>query len=362
MKKTLFVLTLLMSQQTISFSQCTTCTQTLSTTQTTAITLNPGDKLCITSTGQMNSTLYINGGEVCNEGTINGFIDMTDGAFTNLGQITSGMNISVDKGTFTNFGTIQAAQLSFNGGDLTLLNYGSITGNNFQLLQQTSGALVTFNNSGSLDVTSYMSDSTITNNYGSITTTGQLNNNNYASFYNFGNVQVGANYTNSGYFYTECMIPVGGLWANNVGGIIEGPMSGCGGFSADLSTSNYGSFGMDGSNLDMCDSSNPGSFNFNTGSIGTNVTYCSCTNICINTNDISENGNENQLEIFPNPVLNELNIQNSEAYLNSNYAIFNSIGEIVMDGKISSSSISTSTLTKGVYLLRIDNRTIKFVK
>lgn len=264
----------------VNAQNCNNCTQTLTTTSVTPIYVNPGETLCIYSSGQLDATLYIWGGEVCNEGIINGMIDMTDGALINNGQITSGMNISVDKGVFINNGSIQANNISMNGGDLTATNNGTINGTNFQLIQQTTGTINQFTNYGDLNISSFLSDSTDFFNYGSVITTGQLMNSNDASFYNYGAVSVGANYTNKGYFYTECMIPVGGLWANNIPGIISGPMSGCGGFSADLSTSNFSDFGMDGSYLDMCDSSNPGSFNFNSGSIGPNVTYCSCTALC----------------------------------------------------------------------------------
>lgn len=352
---TLFTLLLCFAIAPAVYSQtCNDCTLTLSTTQSTPIYVNANEKLCITSTGSLNSTLYVMGGEVCNNGVINGIIDMTDGIFTNYGEVLSGMNISVDKGVFINQNIIQAAQLSFNGNSLTVENHGGITANNFQMIQQGSGSMVSMTNNGSLGIASYQADSTLFTNNGSLTTTGQFSNNNGASFINNGSLDVGANFTNQAYFYTSCMIPVGGLWANNSPGVIEGPMSGCGGFSANLSTSNFSDFGMDGSNLDMCDSSNPGSFNFNPGNIGPQVTFCACQTNCFQTVATEKMVAQNPILVYPNPTSNFIQISAPSRF--QHITLRDITGKIVFSKSESStlSSINLSGIAPGMYFLQAD--------
>lgn len=359
----LFTLPTVFSSFTLA-QNCTSCTQTISTVYNSAVYINPGEKLCITSTGQLNASLYLWGGEVCNEGTINSFIDMTEGVLINYNQITSGSNISVDKGVFTNYGNIEAGNLTMNGSDIVTNNNGTINAAAFQLIHQNTGPTISFTNNGVFNITSFLSDSTIFINNGSMVTSGLFTNSDNAFFYNNGSLQIGQNYTNKGYFYTECMIRVGGIWANNSPGIIEGPQSGCGGFTTTLSTSNYADFGANGSFLDMCDSSNVGSFNFNIGNIGPNVTYCSCQNICQTSAMVNEIPEGSIVFLYPNPVFNHFQFYSSDLFQNKSYYIYNQLGKVVSSGIFvnENQKIDISFLPKGAYVFTIENLHLKFFK
>lgn len=86
-----------------------------------------------------------------------------------------------------------------------------------------------------------------------------------------------------------------------------------------------------------------------------------------NGNVLSINGFENtkQFTIFPNPVKNELNIDLLEnEILNKDYQIFDINGRTVLLGEIESNfkTLNVEGLSKGLYLLKINQSTIKFIK
>ena len=74
---------------------------------------------------------------------------------------------------------------------------------------------------------------------------------------------------------------------------------------------------------------------------------------------INENNLLNSFDIYPNPCQNELNLKiNSSGYSNK-YEVFNSLGQIVQSGEIefNNSSINTSQLPQGFYIISINGNT-----
>ncbi len=70
---------------------------------------------------------------------------------------------------------------------------------------------------------------------------------------------------------------------------------------------------------------------------------------------------KSKIGIYPNPVKNELHV--SGLSKSQNFEIFSIDGKNVMSGTFDhKKSISVSTLAKGVYMLRIENQTLKFIK
>ena len=79
------------------------------------------------------------------------------------------------------------------------------------------------------------------------------------------------------------------------------------------------------------------------------------------TGDFLEN--ENSLVIYPNPAKNQLNLD-FEVSANHEFNIINIFGEIVVSGSINggNTSIDISSLPPNIYILRIANKTVKFIK
>jgi hypothetical protein len=82
--------------------------------------------------------------------------------------------------------------------------------------------------------------------------------------------------------------------------------------------------------------------------------------------DISsvKKGNENvSFNISPNPVQDQLRIENYEIGINHNIEIYNVLSEKVLTANISEiNSINVSNLTPGVYFIKIGDKVEKFVK
>ncbi len=67
---------------------------------------------------------------------------------------------------------------------------------------------------------------------------------------------------------------------------------------------------------------------------------------------------ENEIEIFPNPASDYLNISGFEGL---NYQLFNTHGALIQSGTCNS-RINVSDLPKGIYYLRVEEMTARFVK
>ena len=74
---------------------------------------------------------------------------------------------------------------------------------------------------------------------------------------------------------------------------------------------------------------------------------------------INENILSNSLEVYPNPCQNELNLKINPSGYSNKYEVFNSLGQIVQSGEIefNNSSINTSQLLQGFYIISINGNT-----
>ncbi len=73
----------------------------------------------------------------------------------------------------------------------------------------------------------------------------------------------------------------------------------------------------------------------------------------------------NSIKLYPNPVINVLNIKVDSNLINQPYDVFDSLGRVVLNGKLNDveTSINLEQLSKGIYYLKVsDNNASKFVK
>ena len=84
---------------------------------------------------------------------------------------------------------------------------------------------------------------------------------------------------------------------------------------------------------------------------------CSC-NSSNSTIDFQENG----FVIFPNPVVDFLNISDDLNIKNKNYYILNINGEIIKNGTVNDGKIYLGDLEKGIYLLKYSRKILKISK
>ena len=74
----------------------------------------------------------------------------------------------------------------------------------------------------------------------------------------------------------------------------------------------------------------------------------------------------NDLKLYPNPVVNILNIKTDSNFTNQPYSIIDGIGRVVLNGNLNeldNTTINVEQLTKGIYYLKISSNTgIKFIK
>ena len=84
---------------------------------------------------------------------------------------------------------------------------------------------------------------------------------------------------------------------------------------------------------------------------------------CITTSINENNGQADNYKVFPNPFDQELTIELKSAQSND-YWIYNVIGELVASGKLSSqvNTIDLSSLAPNVYILNIENQSIRLIK
>ncbi len=76
-----------------------------------------------------------------------------------------------------------------------------------------------------------------------------------------------------------------------------------------------------------------------------------------------EDVTKNTITVYPVPSTSILNINNISTLLNSKYQIVDMTGKIVATGTVTTNEITIDKLSKGMYLLKIDEReAIKFIK
>lgn len=71
---------------------------------------------------------------------------------------------------------------------------------------------------------------------------------------------------------------------------------------------------------------------------------------------------KNSWTIYPNPVKGELHINSLDAMDNISTEIYDLTGRLVFSEKLNEDTINVSALPSGIYILRIDNKSAKFVK
>ena len=326
-----------------SYGQCTSCTSTLSGTSIITghdKTIGDGEVFCINTSGDLRRGLHIKeGGIVCNNGTISAdFIEIFEGAtLINNGTIDT-ESIMFRGGEFTNNGIINAESIWMEKGDFNNYNIGNIdvitiqimdtgsyfnnegiincettqshtTDSNYSYNIYNSGDLyissklaissvVTFENSGNISIGDAIYNTSI-DPYLNI----NFQNNSKAIFINTGQIEVLGHFTNYGNFYTDCMIPIGGDFRSH--GNLTGPLqNSCGGFKVMGHSQVTGLIATDNSYIDICDAGNPiGGLDQNyTVAMGTNTTFCSCTNECLETEVFEDFVGTNNYSLYPNPL------------------------------------------------------------
>ena len=77
----------------------------------------------------------------------------------------------------------------------------------------------------------------------------------------------------------------------------------------------------------------------------------------------------NGINVYPNPAQDILNIEVADNELPDGYVIYNSLGQIMADVKVTGSNnltVNTSSYSNGMYFIKIDkgtqSKTIKFIK
>ena len=71
-----------------------------------------------------------------------------------------------------------------------------------------------------------------------------------------------------------------------------------------------------------------------------------------------------EIEVYPNPTNNVLNIKLDLKYIGTNYSVIDNSGKVVLSGLITSNltTINTEILSEGIYLLSVgDNIKRKFI-
>ena len=71
------------------------------------------------------------------------------------------------------------------------------------------------------------------------------------------------------------------------------------------------------------------------------------------------------LKLYPNPVLNILNVKVDSNLINQPYSVVDGLGRVVLNGKLNDveTTVNVEQLSKGLYYLKVsDNTASKFVK
>ena len=69
-----------------------------------------------------------------------------------------------------------------------------------------------------------------------------------------------------------------------------------------------------------------------------------------------------QLRVYPNPTTGQLKITNYELRENTEYVIYSIVGQVVLEGVLQNNTINVESLASGMYFLKVDGKTVRFVK
>jgi hypothetical protein len=358
--KTLSALALFLLCCFSAFAQnCNSCTQTISTSQTGALTINPGDIVCITSTGDFTGTVHLYGGILCNDGIIEGDILQTGGQFNNYGTHSVG-DFNMPKGGYHNEGTVDLTNFSATGDLIVFENFGSFHATNFSMSEDQGAILLEGENNGEMTVTNFSCEGCSFVNNDSMEMAGSFQATSDASFENYGPLHItGSWQNNESYFYTECTVIIDGSWTNDELGEVEGPMSGCGGFSVAGSASNLGNIAMDSSYIDVCQTGGGAMLSVGNAAEGINFTQCVCSTSCSGTSSVGilrEHVQDFDVLLYPNPANNVLTISVENGVgQRVAFTIFDHSGRAVRSGDFAGEShqIGVSELAAGLYMMNL---------
>lgn len=329
---------------------CSGCTISVSGQTVLDVNIYPGNTLCIASNGEVLGDIKNYGGTVCNQGLISGDYIQYSGTLNNYGQATSSSQCILYEGEVNNYGIIASNLMTAQGLDITINNDVQLNVAEIDLNGQSLQTPILLNNNGTIAAGSFHADSSLIQNYGSLTTTMNININWETVFNCYGILECSGNFSNNGLSRMYCMGHIGGDLYNN--GETTGPPFGCGGFSVDGDAFNNGDFGIGNLPLDLCKTVGSSGFNGSLGTIGPNVTYCSCTNTCSTQTASLHTEQIDDLSAYPNPTSGSLYVSgllpNTEVLVmdlhGKTCASFTSSG--------SNATLDVSALETGVYLLR----------
>jgi uncharacterized protein (TIGR02145 family) len=99
---------------------------------------------------------------------------------------------------------------------------------------------------------------------------------------------------------------------------------------------------------------------------GTNINTSGFSVRCLRNSPLSNTTfNSSSLQLYPNPVLNVLNVKVDSYRINQPYTIVDGLGRIVLIGKLNEvdTTINVEQLSKGIYYLKVSNKTAsKFIR
>lgn len=347
---------------------CTSCTQTISSANSGALTINSGDVVCITATGTHSGTIYINGGVLCNEGEISGGIFQYGGEFNNHGLYENG-NFQMTGGSFYNDGDLDFANFNADGDSVSFINDGWYEGANFTMIASGGNTVPIGENNGAMLIASFLLNGAEFSSTDTMDLTGSMQLINGGSFENSGPMRMNGSWQSTdSYFYTECTVIVDGNWSNF--GEVEGPSSGgiCGGFEVHGVALNDGDLAIDDSYIDVCEVVGGSVLNTGNAALGANVTECQCTNICMSNfgggpTALAEHNSEQFLfDVFPNPAHNFITVS---ASAQSEFIITDMYGRVVEQGNFAQgvSTLDVGRYATGVYFIRLteSSKSVKLI-
>jgi hypothetical protein len=324
------------------FSQCSSCTTTISSNDANTHVVTSGTTLCIGSNATVTGRIVVSGGTICNQGTIH-----------NQNLIITGSG-----STLNNYGTIISDSLLVFKTGAVLNNYGFITDSTISV---SAGAF--FNNNSGTVTCSVLTDSAATFvNNGNVTVNMDLGNAYNGTFTNNNYMKIGHDFLNGvgATFTTSCVIPVANNWFNSAS--VNGPASGCGGFNiGGINVQNTGTVGAIG-HIDLCAThtiSNIGTL--------TGVTNCVCTNSCsliaTAVPELKSSGGKGIIQnLYPNPANQEINVAlNLKTTSDIQLVITDVLGKVQLTRKYASVQgerlllIDVSGLSQGIYQVSVSN-------
>lgn len=318
---------------------CNTCTSTITGNTSAPQLVTSGQTLCIAAGATVSGDILVQGGNLCNQGTIaSQHLHVTAGGiFENWATVdVDSLLVSQNSTYFHNRGIITCERIAFTGLSEGI-NYGTGTIH----CNYMGDSMATFINYGNLHIGYDFS-----NGYGEI-------------FQNVGFMQIGRDFYN-GYgssFQTFCVVSVARNWYNSA--YISGTIGGtCGGFSISNDSYNSGTV----SSVDICDlNTTNGQLDANTGTLAL-VTNCSCNNICQQLTSVEEQENNNAFTIYPNPANEKINVETKNIF--TGIAQLQTVeGKIISEQKFHSGKfeLPLTNLAKGFYLLTLYSESKEYI-